>query len=408
MEVKEASAVYLRSTRYKHTEVGAIPEDWNTVSLENVALTGGLVRGPFGGTLKKEFFVESGYKVYEQRNAIYQTIEKGHYFIDLSKFKELERFRVRPGDLIVSCSGTIGCIYQIPNEAPEGVVNQALLKISLDDEKVDDGFFLAVFRSKSFQERIKENSHGGAMQNLVGMGTFRKTLFQLPPTKAEQEAIAEALSDADALVESLEQLLAKKCHLKQGAMQELLTGKKRLPGFSGEWEAKRLGELLEYEQPTKYLVKDSEYSDGNDVPVLTAGKTFILGYTDEENGIFNNLPAIIFDDFTTATKYVTFPFKAKSSAMKILKPRDAIVNVKLVFEVMQLIRFQLGDHKRYWISEYQNLEIKIPNAEEQTAIAAILSDMDAEIAELEAKLAKARNIRQGMMQELLTGRIRLV
>src|SRR5439155_13392329 len=158
---------------------------------------------------------------------------------------ELERFRVKPGDFIVSCSGTIGCIYRIPNGAPEGVINQALLKISLDPGKVDGRFFLAVVRSASFQERIKENSHGGAMHNLVGMEVFRETQFQHPPTKGEQEAIVKALSDADTLIESLEHLLAKKSQLKQGAMQELLTCKKRLPGFSGEWEVKQLGDVGE-------------------------------------------------------------------------------------------------------------------------------------------------------------------
>jgi type I restriction enzyme, S subunit len=121
------------------------------LTLDNATVKGGLVRGPFGGALKKEFFIERGYKVYEQRNAIYATVEKGDYFIDLIKYKELERFHVRSGDLIVSCSGTIGCIYQIPVGAPEGVINQALLKITLNDERVNDAFFLAVFRSESFQ-----------------------------------------------------------------------------------------------------------------------------------------------------------------------------------------------------------------------------------------------------------------
>ena len=237
--------------------------------------------------------------------------------------------------------------------------------------------------------------------------TIENIQLSVPPLP-EQRAIATALSDVDALLAAQDKLIAKKRDIKQATMQQLLTGKQRLPGFSGEWEVKRLGDLLAYEQPTKYLVADSEYSDDNDVPVLTAGKTFILGYTDEEHGIFNNLPAIIFDDFTTANKYVTFPFKAKSSAMKILKPRDTTVNLRLVFEMMQLIKFQLGDHKRYWISEFQNLELKIPDAEEQTAIAAVLSDMDADLAALEQQRDKTRALKQGMMQALLTGRIRLV
>ena len=158
-----------------------IPEDWDTLTLDNATVKGGLVRGPFGGALKKEFFVERGYKVYEQRNAIDATVEKGDYFINSSKYKGLERFHVRPGDLIVSCSGTIGYIYQIPAGAPEGVINQALLKILLNDEIVNDAFFLAVFRSESFQERIKENSHGGAMQNLVGMDV--RSAFNRPRSR---------------------------------------------------------------------------------------------------------------------------------------------------------------------------------------------------------------------------------
>jgi type I restriction enzyme S subunit len=233
--------------------------------------------------------------------------------------------------------------------------------------------------------------------------------YRLPvPPLPEQRAIAGALSDVDALLGALDQLIAKKRDLKQAAMQQLLTGQTRLPGFHGEWAVKRLGELLDYEQPTKYLVKDSEYSDDNDVPVLTAGKTFILGYTNEKNGIYDDLPAIIFDDFTTAIKYVTFPFKAKSSAMKILKPRDKAINLRLIFEIMQSIEFKLGDHKRYWISEYQHLPIKFPDAKEQTAMAEVLTDMDAELAALEQRRAKTRALKQGMMQELLTGRIRLM
>jgi type I restriction enzyme M protein len=213
---------------YKQTEAGVIPEDWSTMTLEAAVQKDGLVRGPFGGTLKKDSFVDRGYKVYEQRNAIYGTVEIGEYFINSSKFRDLERFRVKQGDFIVSCSGTIGCIYQIPSDAPDGIINQALLKITLNSERLDDRFFLAIFRSESFQQRIKENSHGGAMQNLVGMDTFRKTQFQLPPTKAEQEAIAEALSDVDAEIAALETKLSKARSLKQGMMQQLLTGKIRL------------------------------------------------------------------------------------------------------------------------------------------------------------------------------------
>lgn len=191
-------------------------------------------------------------------------------------------------------------------------------------------------------------------------------------------------------------------------MQELLTGKKRLPGFSGKWEVKKLGEILSYEQPTKYLVKSTEYYDNNDIAVLTANKSFILGYTDENDGVFENVPVAIFDDFTTASKYVDFPFKVKSSALKILKLKNESSDLRFVFGKMQLIQFPLGDHKRYWISEYRHLKIEVPSIAEQTTIAKTLCDMDAEIEQLEQKLDKYRMIKQGMMQELLTGKTRLI
>src|SRR5262249_18066645 len=156
-------------------------------------------------------------------------------------------------------------------------------------------------------------------------------------TKAEQEAIAVALSHADALIESLEQLIAKKRHLKQGAMQELLTGEKRLPGFSDEWRNVRLRDLLSYERPDQYIVQDTEYAEQGDVPVLTANKSFILGYTVEAFGICRNVPVIVFDDFTTDSKYVDFAFKVKSSAIKLLRPKHDRVDLRFVFERMQLI-----------------------------------------------------------------------
>jgi type I restriction enzyme S subunit len=267
--------------------------------------------------------------------------------------------------------------------------------------------YIKLFLDKNLQERIRVEVNAGNTPYIT-MGTLTEMQLAVPASKIEQTAIANAISDISVLIKKFERLIEKKKNVKQGAMQELLTGKKRLPGFSGKWEVKKLGELLDYEQPTKYLVKDTEYRDNFNTPVLTAGKTFILGYTNEENGIFKDLPVIIFDDFTTATKFVDFPFKAKSSAMKMLKPRNKDINLRFVFEKMQMIDFKLGDHKRYWISEYQNIEIDIPKPDEQKAIANVLSDMDMEIEKLESQLTKYQNIKQGMMQTLLTGKIRLL
>ena len=228
-----------------------------------------------------------------------------------------------------------------------------------------------------------------------------------PPQISEQRAIAEALSDVDGLLNALEALIAKKRAIKQAVMQQLLTGKTRLPGFSETWETKRIGDLLSYKRPDAYIVKSTEYSEHGNIPVLTANKAFILGYTDEVFGICQNYPAIVFDDFTTDNKYATFAFKVKSSAIKLLYSKHERVSLRFVFERMQLIDFPLGNHKRYYISEYQNLELSVPDYEEQRAIAFALSDMDAEITALEQRRDKTHAIKQGMMQQLLTGRVRL-
>jgi type I restriction enzyme, S subunit len=199
--------------------------------------------------------------------------------------------------------------------------------------------------------------------------------------------------------------IAKERDIKQGVAEELLMGRKRLQGFSGSWQSRPLSELLSYEQPTPYLVSNTDYV-GSGTPVLTAGKTFVLGHTDDQHGIYRAVPVIIFDDFTTASKLVTFPFKAKSSAMKMLCARPG-TNLRFVYERMQLIDFQAVDHKRRWISEYSKLEVSVPDEPEQTAIAEVLADADAEIAALARRLTKAKATKEGMAQQLLTGRIHL-
>jgi type I restriction enzyme S subunit len=245
--------------------------------------------------------------------------------------------------------------------------------------------------------------------NIISKRDFSEIAFQVPPSKKEQSAIASVLSDIDELIENLDKLIEKKKLIKQGAMQELLTGKRRLPMFSGDWEVKRIGEVLEYEQPTKYIVKNTEYNKNASIPVLTAGKTFILGYTEEKNGVFKESPVIIFDDFTTENKYVDFAFKVKSSAMKILKLKNFSCDLRFIYGKIQFIDLSLNsEHKRYWISEYQNIEINVPKLSEQQAIASVLSDMDAEIEALEQKKDKYKQIKQGAMQVLLTGKIRLI
>lgn len=173
------------------------------------------------------------------------------------------------------------------------------------------------------------------------------------------------------------------------------------------WRFKNVGEFLDYEQPTPYIVQSTEYSNEYNIPVLTAGKTFILGYTNEQDGIFKNIPVIIFDDFTTAIKYVDFPFKVKSSAMKILKEKSDIVNLKFIFGWMQVHPFKVGEHKRNYLSEYQYQDVLLPPLLEQNAIVKILETWDEYLEKITKKIEIKKNIKKGLMQRLLTGNVRL-
>lgn len=146
-----------------------------------------------------------------------------------------------------------------------------------------------------------------------------------------------------------------------------------------KWTEYELGELLSYEQPTPYIVESTDYSDSYDTPVLTAGKSFIIGYTNETSGIYDNLPVIIFDDFTTSTQYVNFPFKVKSSAMKILTANTELVVPKFIFYRMQIVEFDHSTHKRYWIQQYSKIKVKIPSLPEQEKIVAKIEEFFSEL-----------------------------
>ena len=142
-----------------------------------------------------------------------------------------------------------------------------------------------------------------------------------------------------------------------------------------EYKEYELGELLYYEQPTPYIVESTDYNDAYETPVLTAGKSFILGYTDEKEGIYDQLPVIIFDDFTTASQYVNFKFKVKSSAMKILTPVTELVLPKYIYYRMQIINFDHSTHKRYWIQQYSKIRVSVPPLPEQERIVSRIEEL---------------------------------
>lgn len=415
------------------------PDTWSIAALEDICVSNGVVRGPFGGALKKEIFVPFGYKVYEQRNAIYQSVNIGSYYIDEIKYKEMARFAVKGGDYIISCSGTIGKIYQIPSTFPKGIINQALLKLTINTERINPAYFYKYFQWDKFQQKIIDDTQGGAMKNLVGMDIFKKAPIVLPSVK-EQTAIAEALSDVDSLIFSLQKLIEKKKAIMQGAMQELLTGKKRLPGFRGEWSKYPFVDLFEF-LPTNAFTRDQMTDTGTTQNVHYGDILTKYGFClDMSNTV---IPYLL--ETVSVKKYSESSYARNGDVIIADTAEDntvgkcvELVNIRgkvLSGQHTMLCRPKVAFAPRF-LGYYMNAEcfhnqmlpfitgikvssiskanvsvlvLKYPSlVEEQQAIAQILSDMDCEIEQLEKKLAKYQQIKQGMIQELLTGRIRLV
>jgi len=210
----------------KNVKEGELPEGWKWLKLDDVVDE--FVRGPFGGSLKKECFVPKGYKVYEQKNAIYQSTELGKYFINENKFKELIRFKVKPYDFIVSCSGTIGKLFMIPEKAPKGIINQALLIIRINRDLLLEKFFMHLFTSSFFQRLIIKDAKGTAMLNLAGVKDMKLVPVLLPPIREQQAIVAEIesrLSVCDKIEESIEQSLKQAEALRQSILKKAFEGK---------------------------------------------------------------------------------------------------------------------------------------------------------------------------------------
>lgn len=386
---------------YKKTRVGIFPEDWKIKTLEDVTIADGIVRGPFGGALRKDMFVEEGYKVYQQGNAIRKDIDFGTYFIDKQKYEELKRFRVKKDDFIVSCSGTIGEVFRIPLNYEEGVINQALLKITIDLDCIDDNFFHSVFESPRFQSYITENTQGGAMKNLVGMKVFRKTNIQLPPIN-EQQKIADVLSTWDWAIELKESHIKEKEEQKKGLMESILSPKKH-------WEKKSLGKLVDRTKgkPVKtredgqHKVLNIQYLNSRADPEYTNEKPV---YAEEKDIL------LLWDGANAGSIYTGFKGVVGSTFMR-LSPKG--VNSIFIREYMRKDEVYIKSLRegsgiphvpRDFLSYYK---IFIPPLEEQDHIANILSTADEEIELLKQELEQLKQQKKGLMQLLLTGIVRI-
>jgi len=177
-----------------------------------------------------------------------------------------------------------------------------------------------------------------------------------------------------------------------------------LGSFHISWEQRKLGEVFKYEQPQNYIVESTEYDDKYKIPVLTAGQSFILGYTDENFGIKNatvTTPVVIFDDFTTSSHFVDFPFKVKSSAMKLLTLNSLKDNIYCAYNVLQNIGYVPVSHERHWISTFAKFDVLLPiKVEEQKYIGDFFKRLDHIITLHQRKLEKLKNIKKSMLEKM--------
>lgn len=383
---------------YKQTEVGVIPEDWEVKSILQIA------------PLQRGFDLPTS------------QIEGGPYPVVYSNgVMNFHRTAMARGPGVVTGrSGTLGKVHYV--DADYWPHNTTLWVTGFNGNSPRFIFYL--YSGIGFG-RFTSGS-GVPTLNRNDAHAFRTPL---PPTRAEQETIGEALSDADALIKSMEQLLVKKRQLKQGAMQELLTGKKRLPGFNGEWEVKRLGELADIRSGGTPSTTQSQFWNGD---VLWCTPTDITGlngfkYLSDTSrkishlGLKSSSAEFIPANSVVMTSRATIGECAinrlpvtTNQGFKNFVPFES-VNVEYLYYLLltqkQGFISLCGGSTFLEIGKTQlaSFEVYIPAAKaEQTAIAAVLSDIDAEIAALEAKLAKARALKQGMMQALLTGNVRLL
>ena len=371
-----------------------VPEGWVWCKLEDIAYVAS------GSTPDKTCFVENGIpyiKMYNLRNQKIDFAYHPQYITEEVHNGKLLRSRTEVGDLIMNIVGPpLGKLAIIPSTLPQANFNQAAVLIRPYKFKE-----VLVPYLKAYLEEMSEiNSiatRGSAGQVNISLTQSQNMRIPLPPLK-EIERIINEIVKYDILIEVLEfdttDLQTLIIRTKSKILNLAIHGKlvpqdpndepaiellKRInPDFTpcdnghyenlpDGWGVCRLEDIVDYEQPTAYIVNSTSYNDSYPIPVLTAGKSFIIGYTNEEKGIYSKLPCIIFDDFTTDSKFVDFPFKVKSSAMKILQVREGI-EIEYVAMFMNTTRLIGDTHKRYWISEYSKLTIPIPPKAEQKRI----------------------------------------
>lgn len=417
---------------FKESSLGPVPVNWYVRDL------GSLVdreRGIRYGIVQPGKFDPSGRLLIRGQDYSRGWVDASEMFrVGDDVERRYKNARVIAGDLIITIVGaSTGEVAKVPAWLDGANLTQTTARIAVDTRNVQPDFVYHMLRSQVGASNVTSYVKGGAQPGL-NCGDVEQFLIPIPESRAEQEAIAEALSDADALIEGLERLIAKKRLIKQGAMQDLLTAKRRLPGFSGEWRRYKLSELGEIAGSGI----DKKFSE-NEQPVL------LLNYTDvyRKSYITGNILSHRVtapeakarrcqirkgDVFFTPTSET--PDDIARCAVAIRDIPDAgysyhVVRLRLneadssdfwahIFETEDFRRQArlnaAGSGTRYVITlpKFRNTEVSIPGRPEREAVGAVLRDMHDEIEVLRTRLDKARQVKEGMMQNLLTGRIRLV
>ena len=391
---------------YKQTEVGVIPEEWDVRTMDSLT---SLMTNGFVGTATSAYVDSEDGVLYVQG---YNVQENGFNFHGIKRVSRSfhgrnQKSRLRPGDLLTIQTGDIGVTAVVPPELA-GANCHALVISRFDERSSDSRFYCQYFNSERGRSKFKEIETGSTMKHL-NVGDMKLLLLPSPPVE-EQHAIAAALSDVDALLGGLDRLIAKKRELKQAAMQQLLTGQTRLPGFSGAWEVKRLGELAHIKTGSRN--NEDKIADG-EYPFFVRSEVVerINSYSHDCEAILVPGEGRIGDIF----HYINgrFDVHQRVYAITQFKPTVSAKFVHLYMAMnfgawaMQNTVKATVDSLR--LPTFQTFALLVPpTKDEQTAIAAVLSDMDSELAALEARRDKTCDLKQAMMQELLTGKTRLV
>ena len=392
---------------FKRTEAGVIPEDWKVVPIaslieRNSRITYGVVQ-PGKDDPRGVLFVRGG-DVYDG------TIDlKNLRRITLAVSKQYARTQLRGGELLISLVGFPGeCAIAPPDLKGANLARQVALVRFSKNRDFDPEYICHLLRSNAGKRLLLKDAFGSAQQ-VINLKDVNKLEVPLPSRCGEQKAIATALSDVDTLLAQVDQLIAKKRDLKQAAMQQLLTGQTRLPGFSGEWEVKRLGDIAEVAKGEQ--LHSDESSAEKEIPHYNGGVS-PSGFTHKENAPANSIAISEGGNSCGFVQFIDQPFWCGGHCY-LVTPKN--IDQRFLYQALKgrqksIMELRVGSGlPNVQKTALLAFSFELPmQREEQTAIATVLSDMDVELATLEARRDKTRSLKQGMMQELLTGRIRLV